>query len=41
MNKGEENKSPILKTWKNVYALVVSVLAAVIGFLYVFTQHYK
>jgi len=37
----EEDKSPILKSWKNVYALVIGVLICVIVFLYFFTQHYK
>jgi uncharacterized membrane protein YgaE (UPF0421/DUF939 family) len=41
MNKLEEEKSPILKSWRNVYALVIGVLIAVIVSLYFFTQHYK
>lgn len=36
-----EEKSPILKSWKNVYALVIGVLTLVIVLLYFFTQHYK
>jgi uncharacterized membrane protein YgaE (UPF0421/DUF939 family) len=36
-----EEKSPILKSWRNVYALVIGVLIAVIVSLYLFTQHYK
>jgi len=41
MKNEEENKSPILGSWKNVYALVIGVLVAVIISLYFFTQHYK
>lgn len=41
MNKQEEEKSPILKNWKNVYALVIGVLVIVIVFLYLLTQHFK
>jgi len=41
MNNLEEEKSPILKSWRNVYALVIGVLTAVIISLYFFTQHYK
>ncbi|MES2762123.1 MAG: hypothetical protein V4677_07950 [Bacteroidota bacterium] len=41
MDNEEENRSPILGSWKNVYALVIGVLVAVIVFLYFFTQHYK
>jgi hypothetical protein len=41
MEKQEEEKSPILKSWRNVYALVIGVLVAVIVSLYFFTQHYK
>lgn len=41
MNNLEEEKSPILKSWRNVYALVIGVLAAVTISLYFFTQHYK
>jgi hypothetical protein len=41
MNKLEEEKSPILKSWRNVYALVIVVLVAVIVSLYFFTQQYK
>jgi hypothetical protein len=37
----KEEKSPILKTWRNVYALVIAVLTAIIVLLYFFTQHYK
>jgi len=41
MKNEEENKSPILGSWKNVYALVIGLLVAVIISLYFFTQHYK
>jgi hypothetical protein len=41
MKNQEEEKSPILKSWRNVYALVIGVLIAVIISLYFFTQYYK
>lgn len=41
MGNQEEEKSPILKSWRNVYALVIGVLVAVIVSLYFFTQYYK
>jgi cell division protein FtsN len=41
MKHPEEEKSPILKSWRNVYALVIGVLITVIISLYFFTQHYK
>ncbi|MDF2449613.1 MAG: hypothetical protein K0R26_2117 [Bacteroidota bacterium] len=37
----ENQKSPILGTWKNVYALVIGVLVAIIISLYLFTEHYQ
>jgi hypothetical protein len=37
----EEEKSPILGSWRNVYALVVIVLVAVIVGLYFFTENFK
>lgn len=37
----EEEKSPILGRWRNVYALVVIVLVAVIVGLYFFTENFK
>lgn len=37
----KEEKPPILGTWKNVYALVIGVLVAVIIFLYIFTQYFE
>lgn len=41
MNKQEEEKSPILKSWKNVYTLVIGVLVVVIISLYALTQYFK
>ena len=41
MKNQEEEKSPILKSWRNVYALVIGVLIVVIISLYFFTKHYK
>jgi len=37
----KEEPSPILKSWRNVYALVVVVLVIVIVSLYLFMQYYK
>lgn len=37
----DEEKSPILGTWRNVYVLVVAVLVAVIIGLYMFTEYFK
>jgi hypothetical protein len=37
----DNQKSPILGTWKNVYALVIGVLVAIIISLYLFTEHYQ
>jgi hypothetical protein len=37
----EEEKSPILGSWRNVYALVIGVLVVVIVLLYAFTQCFK
>jgi hypothetical protein len=37
----QEEKPPILKTWRRVYTLVISVEIIVILFLYFFTQHFK
>ncbi len=36
-----EEKPPILKTWKNVYLLVIGTLVVIIVSLYLFTQYYK
>ncbi|MES2567201.1 MAG: hypothetical protein V4565_10065 [Bacteroidota bacterium] len=41
MKTEEEEKSPILGSWTNVYALVIGVLVVVIISLYIFTQHFK
>lgn len=41
MEKHEEEPSPILKSWSNVYALVIGTLLAVMLFLYLFTNHFK
>jgi hypothetical protein len=40
-NEEEEEKSPILGSWRNVYALVIGVLVLIIVLLYVFTQQYQ
>lgn len=37
----QEEKPPILKTWTNVYTLVIGSLALIIFLLYLFTQSYK
>lgn len=39
--KDTEEKPPILKTWSNVYLLVIGTLVAIIISLYFFTQYYK
>jgi hypothetical protein len=36
-----EEKPPILKTWNNVYSLLIGVLVAVIIGMYFFTQYFK
>jgi hypothetical protein len=36
-----EEKPPFLKTWKNVYILVIAVLAAVILLFYLFKSAYQ
>ncbi len=41
MQNEEEEKSPILGSWRNVYALVIGVLVLIIVLLYVFTQQYQ
>ena len=41
INEEEEEKSPILGSWRNVYALVIGVLVLIIVLLYIFTQHYQ
>ena len=37
----QEEKPPILKTWTNVYVLVIGSLVLIIFLLYLFTQSYK
>ena len=41
LNNEEEEKSPILGSWRNVYALVIGVLVLIIVLLYIFTQQYQ
>ncbi len=41
MQNEEEEKSPILGSWRNVYALVIGVLVLIIVLLSVFTQQYQ
>ena len=41
MNNEENEKAPILKTWRNVYALVVVVEVVVVISLYFFTRYFK
>jgi len=41
MQNEEEEKSPILGSWRNVYALVIGVLLIIIVLLYIFTQQYQ
>jgi hypothetical protein len=36
-----EEKPPILKTWKNLYALVIGVLIILIVVFYLFTKHFE
>jgi len=36
-----EEKPPFLKTWRNVYALIVGVLIALMAVFYFFTNHFK
>lgn len=37
----EKEKPPFLKTWKNVYLLVIAVELLIVLFLYAFTQYFK
>jgi len=41
MAEQEDKNPPILKTWRNVYTLVIVVEVLVITFLYLFTQYFK
>jgi len=36
----EEEKPPILKNWKNLYALVIGTLIVLIILFYFFTKHF-
>jgi hypothetical protein len=36
-----EEKPPILKTWRNLYALVIGVLVILIVVFYLFTKHFE
>jgi hypothetical protein len=40
-NEEEEEKSPILGSWRNVYALVIGVLVLIMVLLYIFTKQYQ
>lgn len=37
----EEEKPPILRTWRNVYALVIGVLVLLMVLFYFFTKHFE
>ena len=37
----QKDKTPFLKSWRNVYALVIVVLVLVILSMYFFMQHFK
>jgi|MDTD01.1.fsa_nt_gb hypothetical protein len=39
--KEQEEKSPILGSWRNVYILLISTLVLVMLLLYLFTQYFK
>lgn len=41
MHNEEEEKSPILGSWRNVYALVIGVLVLIMVLLYIFTKQYQ
>lgn len=41
MQETEDEKSPILGTWRNVYTVVIVVEIIVVAFLYFFTQYFK
>jgi hypothetical protein len=36
-----DEKPPILKTWSNLYLLVIAVLVVIILFLYAFTNFFR
>jgi hypothetical protein len=35
-----EEKPPVFRTWKGWYALLIAVLAALIGLFHLLTQHF-
>ena len=37
----KEEKPPILKSWKNLYILVIGVLVVLIVLFYFFTKHFE
>jgi hemoglobin-like flavoprotein len=37
----EDDKSPILKTWRNVYIFIAAVLVAQIVLYYFFTKNFE
>lgn len=39
--KSTEDPPPVLKTWNQVYALIIAVLLGIIVFLYFFTRHFQ
>lgn len=39
--KEQEEKPPILGTWRNVYALVIGALIFLMLVFYLFTQYFK
>lgn len=41
MKENESENPPFLKSWKNVYILVIGVEIIIIISLYFFTAHYK
>jgi len=36
-----EEKPPLLKTWRAVYALVIGLLVVLIVVFYIFTKHFE
>jgi hypothetical protein len=41
MTQAEDEKPPILKSWRQVYALVLITEAVILIFLYLFTRYFK
>lgn len=37
----EDEKPPLLKTWKNLYILVTVTLIVIVVLLYFFTKHFS